>query len=104
MSERRSTPSDAANVQLYTADEAAVLLRCKPSWLNEQARKRQIPFTLVGGSYRFSTAHLLQIIADHEHLPTDATDQAKGRRGRARSTAADAPLRARPPRARRGSE
>ncbi|MCO5973753.1 helix-turn-helix domain-containing protein [Actinoallomurus soli] len=43
---------------LHTPDEAAEKLRCKPSWLKEQARKRRIPFTFIGGAYRFTDAHL----------------------------------------------
>lgn len=98
------TPQAAAGVQLYTADEAAVLLRCKPSWLNEQARKRLIPFTLVGGSYRFSVAHLTQIITDHEHLPGDAMNQSAGPRASRPAPVEPPPLRARPPRSRPDSE
>ncbi|TDE09339.1 DNA-binding protein [Jiangella asiatica] len=64
---RRSV--DRTAVQLYTPDEAADLLRCKASWLKEQARLRRIPFTLVAGAYRFTVDHLIQIIENNEHLP-----------------------------------
>lgn len=58
--------------RLYTPDEAAQILRCKASWLKEQARQRLIPFTMVAGSYRFTLDHLAQIVTANEHEPTDA--------------------------------
>jgi excisionase family DNA binding protein len=54
---------------LHTVDEAAELLACKPSWLKEKARRREIPFTLVGGSYRFSDEHIAQIVDQFEVAP-----------------------------------
>ena len=54
---------------LHTPEEAAELLRCKASWLREKARLREIPFSKVGGAYRFSDAHLTQIVAQFEQAP-----------------------------------
>jgi excisionase family DNA binding protein len=54
---------------LYTADEAAEILRVKKSWLERQAAARKIPFTMLGGSYRFTSAHLSAIIRIHEQAP-----------------------------------
>lgn len=54
---------------LHTPEEAAELLACKPSWLREKARRREIPFTLVGGAYRFSDAHLTRIVQQFEQAP-----------------------------------
>ncbi len=56
--------------KLYTADEAAGILRVKKSWLERQAAARKIPFTVLGGSYRFTTAHLAEIVRMHEQLPS----------------------------------
>ena len=58
---------------LHTPAQAAEILQCKPSWLREQARLRRIPFTMLGGAYRFSDAHLAEIVAIHEQRPDSAT-------------------------------
>jgi excisionase family DNA binding protein len=55
---------------LYTAEEAAEILRVKKSWLERQAAARKIPFTMLGGSYRFTSAHLFAIIRMHEQVPS----------------------------------
>jgi excisionase family DNA binding protein len=55
---------------LYTAEEAAEILRVKKSWLERQAAARKIPFTMLGGSYRFTSAHLSAIVRMHEQAPT----------------------------------
>ena len=54
---------------IYTLDEAAAILRVKPSWLERQAAARKIPFTMLGGSYRFTADHLAAIVALHENRP-----------------------------------
>jgi Helix-turn-helix domain len=60
----------AASFQLlYTADEAAVVLRVKPRWLKRQAAARKVPFTMLAGSYRFSARHLEEIMRIHEKAP-----------------------------------
>jgi len=40
-------------VILYT-DEAAAILRVTKSWLERQAAARRVPFTKLGGGYRFT--------------------------------------------------
>lgn len=68
-----SRVAPAANFQLlYTADEAAVMLRVKPRWLRRQAAERKVPFTMLAGSYRFSARHLEQIMRMHEIEPAPA--------------------------------
>jgi excisionase family DNA binding protein len=54
---------------LYTAEEAAEILRVKKSWLERQAAARKIPFTMLGRSYRFTLAHLAAIVRMHEEVP-----------------------------------
>jgi len=61
---------------LYTTEEAAEILRVKKSWLERQAAARKIPFTMLGRSYRFTSAHLSAIIQMHEHAP--APSESKG--------------------------
>jgi excisionase family DNA binding protein len=67
-------PSERPDV--YTADEAAVILKCTADWLKRRATARKIPFTMLGGSYRFSNAHLKEIIRLNEHLPAERARQA----------------------------
>ena len=58
-----------APVAVHTLDEAAVILRVKPSWLERQAAARKIPFTMLGGSYRFTAEHLAAIVRQYEQRP-----------------------------------
>ena len=51
--------SGGASIAVHTLDEAAAILRVKPSWLERQAAARKIPFTMLGGSYRFTSDHLI---------------------------------------------
>jgi len=55
---------------VHTLDEAATILRVKPSWLERQAAARKIPFTMLGGSYHFTSDHLIAIIRQFERRPT----------------------------------
>jgi excisionase family DNA binding protein len=52
-----------------TLGEAAAILRVRESWLERQAAARKIPFTMLGGAYRFTDAHLAEIVRMHEELP-----------------------------------
>ena len=63
---------------IHTLDEAAVILRVKPSWLERQAAARKIPFTMLGGSYHFTADHLAAIVAQHENQPAPPNDFAPG--------------------------
>lgn len=56
------TTADSADLTLYTADEAAAILRVTRSWLERQAAARKVPFTMLGGGYRFTARHLAQIV------------------------------------------
>jgi hypothetical protein len=93
----------AASLQLlYTADEAAIMLRVKPRWLKRQAAARKVPFTMLAGSYRFSARHLEEIMRMHEKAPKSngLPGMPSQRSYRHRATSADdgnsAPLRPRP--------
>jgi excisionase family DNA binding protein len=68
-----STSDPAPRPDVYTSDEAAVILRVKKSWLERQASFRKIPFTMLGGSYRFSNEHLQEIVRLFEQQPGQAT-------------------------------
>ena len=87
---------------IHTLDEAAAILRVKPSWLERQAAARKIPFTMLGGSYRFTTDHLAAIVSQHENQPAPAahlTSEPRTRKPREAAHRDDSPagaLRARP--------
>jgi excisionase family DNA binding protein len=55
---------------LYTTAEAAEILKVKKSWLERQAAARKIPFTMLGGAYRFTDGHLAAIVQMHEKTPS----------------------------------
>lgn len=89
-------------LRLYTAEEAAPILRVKPSWMKTKAREGEIPFTMLGGSYRWTAGHLAEIVQLFERRP----EQAPASTPRRRSAPADPtvqPLRARRPARRRAS-
>ena len=65
----------AAAPQIHTLDEAAAILQVKKSWLERQAAARKIPFTMLGGAYHFTSAHLAEIVSIHESIPRPAGDE-----------------------------
>lgn len=103
-----ATPSSiATELVLYTKHEAAEILRVKVSWLERRAAARQIPFSLLGGAYRFTPEHLADIVRLSEQgsataTPASSRSERHGRRRReANRQPPDGfvPLRARPRRA-----
>lgn len=66
-------------MSVHTLAEAAEMLRVKPSWLERRAAARRIPFTMLGGSYRFTDDHIAAIVQQHEKRPelADATAPAQ---------------------------
>lgn len=88
---------------LYLPREIAKALGCSEWWVKEQARKRRIPFSWIGGSYRFTEEHLTEIIrlfevpATHSAPPkADVVDLP--RLPQTRTPTAPMQLTARPPR------
>ena len=65
----------AATPRLHTAEEAAEILRVRKSWLERQAAARKIPFTMLGGGYRFTSDHLAEIVRLHEKTPVPAAGE-----------------------------
>jgi excisionase family DNA binding protein len=59
---------------LFTPKEAAAILKVRQSWLERQAAGRRIPFTMLGGSYRFTADHLAQIVQIFETNPEGNPD------------------------------
>jgi excisionase family DNA binding protein len=91
-------------IRIHTKKEAAEILRVKVSWLERRAAARQIPFAMLGGAYRFTDAHLAEIVRLNEQgaLTSPTTPAPSRRRARRRSPQPTAhadgfvPLRPRP--------
>ncbi|MFF0257365.1 helix-turn-helix domain-containing protein [Streptomyces microflavus] len=101
------TGAEVTPARLYRPDEVAAVLGCSAWWVKDRARRRQIPFARVGRAYRFTAAHLAEIIRLHEERPTIAArppspgtpPAAPARRsGAPEPGATSGRLRARPPR------
>jgi len=97
------TGTQAGHLVMHTAEEAARLLKVKRSWLERQAAARKIPFSMLGGSYRFSDRHLAEIVRMNEVAPVPPAQETPQLARTLRKTRTDgepsatvAPLRSRP--------
>ncbi|HEX6351712.1 helix-turn-helix domain-containing protein [Actinophytocola sp.] len=80
-----SSGTAAQDLVLFTKYEAAEILRVKVSWLERRAAARQIPFSLLGGAYRFTPEHLAEIVRLSEQGGTATAPPPRSeRRGRRR--------------------
>jgi excisionase family DNA binding protein len=70
--EQLTAKQNAADLELrcYTPEEAADILGKTRNWVVENIQARRIPFTYVGKSPRLTAAHIRQIQADGEVLPS----------------------------------
>ena len=59
----------AGSLKYYRPNEVAKMLRCSEWWVKEQARKRRIPYSWIGGSYLFTDEHILEIVKLFETRP-----------------------------------
>ncbi|WP_374222964.1 helix-turn-helix domain-containing protein [Streptomyces sp. MBT65] len=99
--------------RLYRPEEIAEALGCSAWWVKDRARRGLIPHTRVGRAYRFTAAHLAEIVRLHEERPKRFVSSASASPAAtsppaARTRAAQSPrpttpattgrLRARPPR------
>ncbi|MFE1170410.1 helix-turn-helix domain-containing protein [Nocardiopsis sp. NPDC058789] len=55
--------------RVFTVDQVAEQLQVKPSWIRARCEGREIPFTMLGGSYRFTPEHVDQIVRQYEQAP-----------------------------------
>jgi hypothetical protein len=60
----------------YRATEVARMLRCSEWWIKEQARRRRIPYSWIGGSYLFTEAHVAEIVRLFEVQPVETATSA----------------------------
>ena len=80
-----------ASIDVHTLDEAAAILRVKASWLERQAAARRIPFTMLGGGYRFTAEHLATIVRQYEQRPVMASPDESARTTTRQATATQLP-------------
>ncbi|MGW2599254.1 DNA-binding protein [Streptomyces klenkii] len=64
-----SRTADSGLPRLFTPAEVAVAIGCSDWWVKEQARKHRVPFTRLGGAYRFTADHFAEIIRLFEERP-----------------------------------
>jgi len=88
---------------VYLPAEVAKALHCSEWWVKEQARKGRIPFSRVGGGYRFTAEHVEEILRRFEQRPVESDSSIRDAVAPARqqshpSEAAAVQLAARPPR------
>lgn len=57
-------------LRCFTPEEAATILGKTENWVAENIRARRIPFTYVGRTPRLTAAHIRQIQAQGEVLPS----------------------------------
>jgi hypothetical protein len=72
--------AEVTPIAVHTLDEAAVILRVKPGWLQRRAAARKIPFTMLGGAYHFTAGHIVEIVRINEKLPVAAKEPRAARR------------------------
>ncbi|WP_435272050.1 helix-turn-helix domain-containing protein [Streptomyces parvulus] len=107
------TEGGAPLPRLYRPEEIAEALGCSAWWVKDRARRGLIPHTRVGRAYRFTAAHLAEIVRLLEERPKRSVSSTSARPAAtsppaARTQAAQPPgpttapttgrLRARPPR------
>lgn len=56
---------------LHCAADVARVLRCSAWWVKEQARRGRIPYSRIGGGYRFTDEHIVEIVRIFERRPGD---------------------------------
>ncbi|MFF4735043.1 helix-turn-helix domain-containing protein [Streptomyces sp. NPDC001262] len=70
-SHSRHSVTDVTLPHLFRPAEIAKALGCSEWWVKEQARRRRIPFTRVGGAYRFTAEHFAEIVCAFEERPPE---------------------------------
>jgi len=92
------TPDDVS----YDADEAGAKLGRSGDWMKKQARLGKIPCTKVGQSYRWTPAHIREILRLGEQRPKATLAAKPPMRKRAAAAGGEPTLKARtPPRKRK---
>jgi hypothetical protein len=99
-----ANPRNLSSRPLYRPADVAKMLQCSEWWIKEQARNRRIPYSWIGGSYRFTDDHVEEVIRLFEKRPESTgalpggAAQLSTVRKRQLSTGDEAALRARTPR------
>jgi excisionase family DNA binding protein len=103
-SHSRHSVTEVTLPHLFRPAQIAEALGCSEWWVKEQARQRRIPFTRLGGAYRFTAEHFAEIVRVFEERPlpgqetaTEAASLPRSRRPK-QSVPVAARLRAKRPR------
>jgi Helix-turn-helix domain len=96
-------PEAAPLPPIYLPCDVAKALHCSEWWVKEQARRGRIPFSKLGGRYRFTAEHFAEIMRIFESRPAESgsTAPASAPAQRRQATQVTAPvsrLKARTPR------
>jgi hypothetical protein len=104
-----TTSPIAGLVRTYGPADVAEALGCSEWWVRKEARQRRIPFSWIGGGYRFTAEHVTEIVRLCEIRPVVHVEAVQGKATRPAAVpigTSDTPsvrLQARiPPRLRRG--
>lgn len=57
---------------VYLPRDIAKALHCSEWWVKEQARRGRIPFSKLGGRYRFTAEHFAEIMRIFESRPSES--------------------------------
>ncbi|NJP75727.1 helix-turn-helix domain-containing protein [Streptomyces sp. AA8] len=66
---RRHDTAGSGLPRLFTPADVAEAIGCSAWWVKEQARQHRVPFTRLGGAYRFTAEHFAEIIRLFEERP-----------------------------------
>ncbi|MFF4417138.1 hypothetical protein ACFYY8_31845 [Streptosporangium sp. NPDC001559] len=86
-------PKEPNAPQVVDKYQLANLLSLKVSWIEERCRRRLIPHLLIAGQYRFTQAHITEIISMHERRPVAEPAAAQQRHAQQSPPGLVAPLR-----------
>ncbi len=65
-------PEAAPLPPVYLPRHIAKALHCSEWWVKEQARRGRIPFSKIGGRYRFTAEHFAEIMRIFESRPAES--------------------------------
>ncbi len=67
-----ANPGDVPLPPVYLPRDIAKALHCSEWWVKEQARRGRIPFSKLGGGYRFTAEHFAEIMRIFESRPAES--------------------------------
>jgi hypothetical protein len=62
---------EAPGALVYTAEEAAPMIKVTAYWMKARARRGYIPFTRIGRQYLWTPEQIREIVSAGEHRPLE---------------------------------